>query len=86
MLPGVLCAVIGGFLLGFVSRESIVYLYADVSTLARRADVPREFIAKELAIYNVLAKYFAECFIDTGRYGPVGVVAEVIRCLERRRR
>jgi len=86
MLPGVLCTVIGGFLLGLVSRENIVYLYADVGTLAGRADVTREFVAKELAVYNVLAKYFARCFIDTGRNGPVRVVAEVIRCLERLRR
>jgi len=86
MLPGVLCAVIGGFLLGFVSRENIVYLDADVGTLAGRADVSKEFVAKELVVYNVLAKYFAKCFIDTGRNGPVRVVAEVIRCIERRRR
>jgi hypothetical protein len=78
--------VIGRLLLGLVSRENIVYLYADVDTLTRRADVPREFIVRELAIYNVLARHFAKCSIDTGRSRPVRVVAEVIRCLERRRR
>jgi len=73
------------FLLALVSRENIVYLYADVDTLAGRADVPREFIVRELAVYSVLARYFARCSIDTGRNGPVRVVAEVIRCLEKQR-
>jgi len=84
--PWILNTLIGRFLIRLVSRENIVYLYADVDTLAGRADVPKEFLAKELAIYNVLAKYFAKCSIDTGRNVPVRVVAEVIRCLERRRR
>jgi len=84
--PWILNTLIGRFLIRLVSRENIVYLYADAGTLARRADVPREFVAKELVVYNVLAKYFARCFIDTGRNGPVRVVAEVIRCVERRRR
>ena len=76
----------GKFLLKLAFREGSIYLYADIETLSKRADVPREFVAKELAIYNVLAKYFARCSIDTGRNGPVRVVAEVIRCVERRRR
>jgi len=84
--PWILNTLIGRFLLALVSRENIVYLYADVDTLARRADVPRGFIARELAIYSVLARYFARCSIDTGRNKPVRVVAEVIRCLERQRR
>jgi hypothetical protein len=84
--PWILNTLIGRFLIRLVSRENIVYLYADVDTLTGRADVPKEFVAKELAMYNVLAKYFAKCFIDTGRNGPVRVVAEVIRCIERRRR
>jgi metal-dependent HD superfamily phosphatase/phosphodiesterase len=78
--------VIGRLLLGLVSRENIVYLYADVDTLAGRADNPKGFIAKELAIYSVLAKYLARCSIDTGKNKPVRVVAKVIQCLERQRR
>jgi hypothetical protein len=84
--PWILNTLIGRFLLGLVFRENIVYLYADADTLARRADVPREFIVRELAIYNILARYFAKCSIDTGRSEPVRVVAEVIRCLEKRTR
>jgi thymidylate kinase len=84
--PWILNTLIGRFLIRLVSRGNIVYLYADVDTLARRADVPREFIVRELAIYNILARYFAKCSIDTGRSMPVRVVGEVIRCLEKRTR
>ncbi|WP_148676529.1 thymidylate kinase [Thermosphaera aggregans] len=84
--PWILNTLIGRFLIRLVSRGNIVYLYADVDTLARRADVAREFIVRELAIYNILARYFAKCSIDTGRSEPVRVVAEVIRCLEKRTR
>jgi len=84
--PWILNTLIGRFLIRLVSRGNIVYLYADVDTLARRADVPREFIVRELAIYNILARYFAKCSIDTGRSMPVRAVGEVIRCLEKRTR
>jgi len=83
--PWILNTLIGRFLLALVSGEGIVYLYADVDTLTGRADNPKGFIAKELAIYNVLARYLARCSIDTGRNKPARVAAEAIRCLERRR-
>jgi thymidylate kinase len=83
--PWILNTLIGRFLVMFVSRERIIYLYADADTLARRADVSREFIVRELAVYNILAKYFARCSIDTSRNKPTKVVAEVIRCLENQR-
>jgi len=82
-VPWILNTLIGRFLLGLVSRERVVYLHADVDTLVKRADVPEWFIVRELAVYSVLARYFARCSIDTGRNKPVRVVAEVIRCLER---
>jgi hypothetical protein len=84
--PWILNTLIGRFLLALVSRESIVYLYADVDTLAKRADVPKWFIVRELAVYSVLARYFAKCSIDTGRNRPTRVVAGAIQCLERQRR
>jgi hypothetical protein len=84
--PWILNTLIGRFLIRLVSRENIVYLYADVGILAGRADVPRGFIVRELTVYSVLARYFARCFIDTGRNGPVRVVAEVVRCLEKQMR
>jgi hypothetical protein len=83
--PWILNTLIGKFLLGLVSRENVVYLYADLDTLVKRADIPKGFIVKELAIYNVLARYFARCSIDTGRNKPARVTAEAIRCLERQR-
>jgi hypothetical protein len=84
--PWVVHTLIGKFLIGLVSRENVVYLYADLDTLVKRADIPKGFIAKELAVYSVLAKYLARCSIDTGRNKPVRVVAKVIQCLERQRR
>jgi hypothetical protein len=83
--PWVLRTVLGRFLLGIVSKENIVYLYADVDILVRRADVPRGFIVRELAAYSVLAKYFSKCSIDTGRDRPIRVVAEVLKCLEKQK-
>jgi hypothetical protein len=84
--PWILNTLIGRFLLALVSRENVVYLYADLDTLVKRADVPRGFIARELAVYSVLARYFARCIINTGKNRPTRVVAKVLRCLERRRR
>jgi len=84
--PWVPNSLIGRFLLGLVSRENVVYLYADLDTLVKRTDAPREFIAKELAVYSVLVKYFARCSINTGRSGPVRVAAEAIRCIEKQTR
>jgi hypothetical protein len=84
--PWVVRTLIGKFLIGLVSRENIVYLYADLDTLAKRTDAPRGFIARELAVYSVLAKCFARCFINAGKNKPVRVVAKVIQCLERQRR
>jgi hypothetical protein len=83
--PWVVHTLIGKFLIGLVSRENIAYLYADLDTLAKRTDAPRGFIARELAVYSVLAKCFARCFINTGRIKPARVVAKVIQCLERQR-
>jgi hypothetical protein len=83
--PWVLRTVLGRFLLGLVSKENIVYLYADVDILVRRADVPRGFIVRELAAYSALAKYFSKCSIDTGRNRPIRVVAEVLKCLEKQK-
>ena len=64
--PAFLDTIYGRFLLRLASREGPIYLYADLEVLARRADVLRSFIAKELAIYNVLAKYVTRCRINTG--------------------
>uniref|UniRef100_A0A7C4BCI9 Thymidylate kinase n=1 Tax=Ignisphaera aggregans TaxID=334771 RepID=A0A7C4BCI9_9CREN len=72
----------GRFLLRLVTRERVVYLYADIDVLARRADVSRKFIVKELVVYSVLAKYVSSCSIDTGVKSPWEVLRGVLKCLE----
>jgi len=83
--PSLLRGVCGGFLLRLARREGPVYLYADLGTLARRADVPPRFLARELAVYSVLAGCVARCSIDTGVNGPLGVARGVLECLSRSR-
>ena len=80
--PGFIREVYGRFLLRLASREGPIYLYADLEVLARRADVPRSFIAKELAVYSILAKYVTRCRINTGIQGPREVLKGVLKCLE----
>jgi len=79
--PGFLGTIYGRFLLALATKEAPIYLYADLEVLARRADVPRPFITKELAVYDVLAKYVARCRIDTGAQGPREVLEGVLKCL-----
>ena len=82
--PSFLSSIYGRFLLRIATLEEPVYLYADVGTLAGRADVPRSFIARELIAYNMLARYTSRCSIDTGRRSPQAVVKEILSCLETR--
>ncbi len=79
--PGFLRSVLGRFLFRLAMGENVVYLYADRDVLVERADVPRDFIYRELAVYSVLMKYLARCWVDTGRYRPVEAAARVLRCL-----
>jgi hypothetical protein len=83
--PSFPSSIYGRFLLRLATLEDPIYLYADIDTLALRADVRREFIVRELAVYGVLAKYFAKCSIDTGRGRPVRVASEVLKCLEKQK-
>lgn len=82
--PWLLRSIYGNFLLRLISKERVVYLYAEPDKLNMRADVPRSFLIKELAIYNVLAKYVAQCSIDTGVNKPIEVFKGVLMCLENR--
>jgi hypothetical protein len=83
--PSFLSSIYGRFLLRLATLEDPIYLYADLEILSRRADVPRDFIVRELAVYSVLARYVAKCSIDTGRNRPVRVAAEVLKCLEKQK-
>jgi len=82
--PSFLRGVYSRFLLRLAEREKPVYLYADLDVLARRADVPKKFIAKELVVYSVLARYISACRIDTGVGTPIDSLRGVLRCLEER--
>jgi len=82
--PSFLQSIYGSFLLRLVFRERPIYLYADADTLAKRADMPREFVLKELAVYSILAKHLSLCSIDTGGQKPLKVIRGVLKCLERR--
>jgi hypothetical protein len=79
--PSFLSSIYGRFLLRLTALEGPVYLYADVGTLAGRADVPRSFIARELVAYNILARYTSRCSVDTGGRSPQAVVKEILSCL-----
>jgi len=80
--PGFLDTICGRFLVRLASKGGPIYLYADLEVLARRADVPRSFISKELAVYSILAKYITRCRIDTSMQGPREVLKGVLKCLE----
>jgi hypothetical protein len=80
--PSFLSSTYGRFLVRLTALEGPVYLYADVDTLAGRADVPRSFIARELIAYNMLARYTSRCSIDTGGRSPRAVVKEILSCME----
>jgi hypothetical protein len=80
--PSFLSSIYGRFLVRLAALEGPVYLYADVGTLAGRADVPRSFIARELMAYNMLARCTSRCSIDTGGRSPQAVVKEILSCLE----
>ncbi len=63
-------------------REAMVYLHADRAVIARRSDVPEEFMRKECAVYSILVRYLTKCSIDTGRLRPIEASAGVLRCLD----
>jgi len=72
-----------GFLLRIAKRDFTIYLHADLNTLISRTDVSREFLSKELTIYNVLMRYLAVSSIDTSKCKPIEALVETIKYLER---
>jgi len=80
--PSFLSSLYGRFLVILASKENVVYLYADKHVLAKRADVPEEFVYKEFVVYDVLMRYLARCSIDTGKYRPIEAVVRVLKCLD----
>ena len=68
-------------LLRLAMRENMVYLYADRRVLAERADAPKEFVYREYAVYSVLMRYLARCWIDIDKFRLVEAAARVLKCL-----
>ncbi len=78
--PEFLRSLLGRFLLALSRREAPVVLTASLTALRRRADVPPDFLLRELACYNVLQRYAARCVVDTSTAKPVESAARVLRC------
>ena len=71
---------LGRFLLALALRERKILLYAPIQVLSLRADVPREFLVEETAIYLALSKHLDPlCAIDTSRSIREAVVS-LLKC------
>ncbi|MEM3806042.1 MAG: hypothetical protein QXV08_08305 [Desulfurococcus sp.] len=82
--PRFISSFIGRFLARVVAKEKNVYVKADPATLHRRVvDIPPSFLAKEVACYGVLAKYYASHTIDTTSRTPMESLGELLKCLRR---
>ncbi|MEZ0290093.1 MAG: hypothetical protein ABWJ42_03260 [Sulfolobales archaeon] len=82
-LPKFTSSIYGRFLLGSASREFIVYLHADPGVLARRADVPTDFLRYEYTVYSILSKYYAKAYINTSECRPIECLTQLIQWLEK---
>jgi len=82
--PRFLSSFTGRFLARLAVKEKNVYVKADPATLHRRvADIPPSFLAKEVACYSILAKYYASYTIDTTSRTPMESLGELLKCLRR---
>ncbi|MEM4489099.1 MAG: hypothetical protein QXK88_09965 [Desulfurococcaceae archaeon] len=82
--PGFLSSFTGRFLARLVAKEENIYVKADPAILRRRVvDISSSFLVKEIACYNVLAKYYAKCTIDTTSRTPLESLGELMECLRR---
>ena len=81
--PEFLSNIIGDFLARLATKDKNVYVKADFTTLRRRAaGVPLSFLVKEIACYNVLAKYYASLIIDTTDKTPKESLHELLKCMQ----
>jgi len=82
--PGFLGSFTGRFIARLAVKEKSIYVKADLVTLRKRVvDIPSPFLVKEIACYNVLAKYYAKCTIDTTSRTPLESLGELVECLRR---
>jgi len=81
--PGFLETIYGRFLLRLLQKEPIVYVYASTKTLEARADIPLEFLHREIPAYKTLAKHTRiTCKIDTTNTSPTKTLAKLLECLK----
>jgi len=80
--PEFLGSLYGRFAIRLVLGEKPIYLYADAETLTKRADTPRDFITRELAVYNTLVRNLSMHSINSGKLKPASIAGGVLRCLE----
>ncbi|MEM1510018.1 MAG: hypothetical protein QW096_09165 [Thermofilaceae archaeon] len=74
---------IGEFLLRLASKDKAIYVTAEPSTLLKRViDTPTLFLLREIVYYRVLAKYYAECLVDTTLKKPSESLHELLKCLQ----
>ncbi|MCX8205274.1 MAG: thymidylate kinase [Candidatus Nezhaarchaeota archaeon] len=77
-----LASVLGRFLARLLSVSTAIYVTADLAVLRRRAlGVPRSFLMREAACYDVLAKYYASHVIDTTSKAPKEALEELVKFL-----
>jgi len=83
--PGFLKSIYGGFLLRLLGSEPVVFVYASLGDLVRRADLPGYFISRQLPLYLVLRKYSDTlCIVDTTGSSPMDSFRELLECLLKR--
>lgn len=80
--PKFTSSLLGSFLARLAAKEENIYVRADPAVLRRRAaGITPSFLMKEIACYNVLAKYYASSIIDTTDKTPKEALEELLKCL-----
>lgn len=82
--PRLLGSIIGRFLLRWASSERVVYVIASQEIIESRVKgLPKSFLLRELACYQVLSRYYAKCIVDTSNNAPGEALGELLRCIHR---
>lgn len=80
--PQLLRRITGRFLAGLALKEMNIYVKAHPVVLCKRAvNTPLDFLNKEIKCYEVLARYYTICTIDTTHKKPCESLKELIRCV-----
>ncbi|MEM3905675.1 MAG: hypothetical protein QXZ17_02220 [Nitrososphaerota archaeon] len=80
--PGFLGSLLGDFLARLATKDLAIYVTADLTMLHKRTpSTPYQFLLKEEACYNILAKYYASHIIDTSDKKPKEALYELLRAI-----